>query len=213
MGDTASSPTARPSVRTRRAGRVTVLAIGLAVGSIVYGGCAHRAKPGDGFEQRLARLAAEQEALRAELARLRASLDSAGFPDGSGTPAGTEGVAEAVPERVAPEPTISALLESYRSALQNYDRDRLEGEVYGGEIPEEDARYLRIWLESTTDLSVALEALDLVSEGGRVRVTVRQLMRYRLRRTGRDRRAQLTLTLTFEPLAQGWRLADLEARD
>lgn len=183
--------------------------LAVASGVMIAWGCAPRAA--DDVSCELAELRAEHRELRAELARLRTLLLRA--DPQHGTP---EERANLVPGSHPVHPssgsTIAGLLSAYESALERQDLTRLEREVYRGRIPATDRRLIDLWLGTIEGLSVDLEPRQVQREVDGIRAVVRQDMRYRLKRTGAERAVSLTVTMFFEPDADGWRLRELRAR-
>ncbi|MEE9246168.1 MAG: hypothetical protein V3U63_08200, partial [Gemmatimonadota bacterium] len=164
----------------------------------------------------LAQLRKEHEELEHEVEMLRAEV--------GGRLAALEGrestvvPAPRLPQLPARPPldraTLSALLDAYREALEAEDLSRLESQVYGGDLPTEDARLFGVFFDNAYELEVILEHadIDLVGDGATARLAVTQTMRYRLRRTAEPRNVKLGLLMVFQPKDGAWRLRNVSRR-
>ncbi|MDP2576811.1 MAG: hypothetical protein Q8W48_03820 [Candidatus Palauibacterales bacterium] len=178
-------------------------------------GCAAVAS-GNPTQAELAQLRKEHEELEHEVEMLRAEV--------RGRLAALEGrestvvPAPRLPQLPARPPldraTLSALLDAYREALEAEDLSRLESQVYGGDLPTEDARLFGVFFDNAYELEVILEHadIDLVGDGATARLTVTQTMRYRLRRTAEPRNVKLGLLMVFQPKDGAWRLRNVSRR-
>jgi hypothetical protein len=104
------------------------------------------------------------------------------------------------------------VLEAYRRLIESEDLEALGRELYGGQVPDDDARMLRRIFESAEELQVEMGDHDLKVEGNRAVVDVEYPMRYVLARTKRAQRFTLKLRMTLEAGPSGWRLVALEQR-
>ncbi len=177
---------------------------------------------GNPTQAELARLRKEHEELEHEVEMLRAEV--------RGRLAALEGrESTAVPAPRLPQPpqppqlparppldraTLSALLDAYRESLEAEDLSRLESQVYGGDLPTEDARLFGVFFDNAYELEVILEHadIDLVGDGATARLAVTQTMRYRLRRTAEPRNVKLGLLMVFQPKDGAWRLRNVSRR-
>ncbi len=181
-------------------------------------GCAAVAA-GNPTQAELAQLRKEHEELEHEVEMLRAEV--------RGRLAALESrESTAVPAPQPPQPpqlparppldraTLSALLDAYREALEAEDLSRLESQVYGGDLPSEDARLFGVFFDNAYELEVILEHadIDLVGDGATARLTVTQTMSYRLRRTAEPRNVKLGLLMVFQPKDGAWRLRNVSRR-
>ncbi len=178
-------------------------------------GCAAVAS-GNPTQAELAQLRKEHEELEHEVEMLRAEV--------RGRLAALEGrestvvPAPRLPQLPARPPldraTLSALLDAYRESLEAEDLSRLESQVYGGDLPTEDARLFGVFFDNAYELEVILEHadIDLVGDGATARLTVTQTMRYRLRRTAEPRNVKLGLLMVFQPKDGAWRLRNVSRR-
>ncbi|MGD2215431.1 MAG: serine/threonine-protein kinase [Gemmatimonadales bacterium] len=136
---------------------------------------------------------------------------------GESDPAQTDpprAVEEADGEPATPPPpreAIGALIEGYRQALEARDTARLAREIYQAAIPEADYRELYIhWFERATDLSVTIEVEDMEIGLDAAEVRAKQMMKYKLARTGDWRDYDQQLRMFFTRTEQGWRLERVE---
>jgi hypothetical protein len=185
-----------------------------------FGGCAPRASS-DTLDAELARLREEERALRAEMAALRdeisrlsEALEAESPPlDGERTPnLPVRPRAEEIPS--SPQTTaksIAALLNAYRMALEAEDFHRLR-ELYGGELPAEDRRYMEVWFSRADDLQVDMAPQAIEIADGTARAVVNQMITFRQARTRELRKARLRVRMQFEQRGQTWRLVRVEGR-
>jgi len=103
------------------------------------------------------------------------------------------------------------VLERYRLALEQEDLEAL-ADIYGGEVPAEDAGMLQRIFASAEEIQVEMKAGEYRMEGTRAIVDVEFPMRYVLARTKRAQQYTLKLRMTLEQLGEGWRLLALEQR-
>lgn len=175
-------------------------------------GCAAVAA-GNPTQAELAQLRKEHEELEHEVEMLRAEVRGR-----LAALEGRESTAVPAPRLPARPPldraTLSALLDAYRESLEAEDLSRLESQVYGGDLPSEDARLFGVFFDNAYELEVILEHadIDLVGDGATARLAVTQTMRYRLRRTAEPRNVKLGLLMVFQPKDGAWRLRNVSRR-
>lgn len=202
--------------RTLNVGMALVMA---AVGG-GFGGCAPRATS-DTLDTELARLREEERALRAEMAALRdeisrlsEALEATSPPLGGERPADLPVIPRAEEKPLSPQATaesIAALLNAYRMALEAEDFQRLR-ELYGGELPAEDRRYVEVWFSRADDLQVDMAPQAIEVTDGTARAVVSQVITFRQARTRELRKARLEVRMQFEQRGHAWRLVRVEGR-
>lgn len=182
----------------------------LALGSLACGvtSCAATA-PSDEVRTELARLRQEHRALREEISRLREALVAGEDAAEDGKPIAQPHATPATPTAM-PRAAIVAVLDSYRRAVEAEDLERLRDDLYGGELPEQDSRYLTIWFDNADMLEVQLEPLAIDVNDGRASALVRQTMRFRLSRTAERRTVRLQLRIRLEQSGRGWQVRELK---
>ncbi len=182
--------------------------------ALALSGCAGTRTAAD-IEAELAQLRAEQRLLIEEVAALRAAIrelsGEAAVPDQA--PAAGERSAEAVPAVASGDDAeIAAVLDAYRQALEAEDIERVRDEVYGGILPADDLKYLRIWFDRTDQLQVSMNPRALNVHDGTADAVVRQTMNYRLSRTAERRRVQLDLQMDFQRRGTNWHVTNVQPR-
>ncbi len=133
--------------------------------------------------------------------------------EAASAPAGGEEEPEEQPE-AAPAPTpqqaIEQLLQSYREALEAEDTAWLSQRVFQGSIPAENAYLFNVWFDNAEGLAVALQIEALEVEDDEAVARVRQVMEFRLAKTGEQRNTATRLRMLFRHEADAWRLVRLE---
>jgi hypothetical protein len=161
--------------------------------------------------QRLEQLAAAAAAQPAEADQDpgESAAPGEGDPGQTGPPAAEEG-AGTEPPPTSPSEAIASLIEGYRQALEASDMARLERDIYQATIPEPDTRLYEPWFQRATDLAVTIEveATEIGLDAAEVRT--RQIMSYRLARTGEQRGWRGELRMFFVRTESGWRLQRVE---
>jgi predicted Ser/Thr protein kinase len=115
------------------------------------------------------------------------------------------------PASLPPEATIRSLIETYRTALEAEDLERLEVEVYRRPIPDEDADKINLWLGAAEELTIAIEFLqDLDVDGDRAEARLSQNMKFLLSSTHERRDVSVRLRLHFQQVDGLWRLERIE---
>lgn len=190
----------RRSLHRPRTHTPTVLAV--AVTAILAVGCSARADP-DQLNAELARLRREHQAIKKELLLLRAETRRRPAARATETPAAQP----PTPADAHPGLAIAALLDAYREALESEDLQYMRDEIYGGDLPVEDSRYLEVWFDRTEELEVQLEPVTVNFEDGRAQAVILKTMTYRLTRTHEKRTLRLELQMLFEREAGTWRLS------
>jgi hypothetical protein len=136
---------------------------------------------------------------------------SGGDPGANDPPAEEEEVGGETATPLPPREAIGALIEGYREALEARDTARLAREIYQAAIPEADYTELyKHWFERATDLSVTIEVERMDIEPAGAEVRTKQMMRYRLARTGEWRNFDQQYRMFFARTEEGWRLERVE---
>jgi serine/threonine protein kinase len=159
---------------------------------------------------RLEQLAAAAQAEGGE--RQGESPEQSGDDPGQTDPPAAEEEAGGDPALpMSPSEAITSLIEGYRQALEASDMARLEREIYQATIPRaEKTQLYEVWFQRATDLSVTIEVEQIDVGPAEAEVRTRQMMRYRLTRTGEEREHPLQLKMFFVRTEDGWRLTRVE---
>ncbi len=196
----------------------TVLVIAALAGGL--GGCAPRATPGT-LDAELAELREEERALREEMAALRdeiarlsSALEATRVPE----------IEPPTQRRVTPRPeepahrmdpsngaAIVTVVDSYRRALEAEDLPLLQ-ELYGGELPSADLRYIELWFGRADQLRVDMKPKAIEVLDGNAQAVIDQVITYRLQRTHELRTVTLKVRMYFEQRRGDWRLLHVETR-
>ncbi len=183
--------------------------LGLGLAALVMGACGPLAGPADTGDE-LARLHDEHRELQAEISQLRTEVASLQTALGASTEAESLPTSLNARTDITPiEQSITLILEAYRESLESGDYSRIETQIYGGEVPREDARLYRAFIDNTDELRVKLEPGDIQIGGRSARVVVDHTMEYRLRPTREPRTIRVVLLMVFEQEGDAWRLTGI----
>jgi ketosteroid isomerase-like protein len=119
-------------------------------------------------------------------------------------------LAAAQSSKSAGEEAVVAMVQSYHQAVEAKDETALREDVYHGEIPGENRRFLRALFDRTEQLDLALETRELRVELDRAVAVIDCTINFRHATTGERKTAHYSLRLIFEPDASGWRLKKFE---
>ena len=111
----------------------------------------------------------------------------------------------------APSAAIALLLDDYRLALEREDLQSFR-EMYGGELPSKDLRYLKLWFDRTDELNVSIASPNIDVENGNALAVVQQMMTYTLAPTQQRRTVIVTVRMEFVRRDGDWKLANLDPR-
>jgi hypothetical protein len=186
-------------------------------------GCTSKSSP-DPVEAELALLREEVRALHEEIEALRADLISVA-PESEALDsvditieqplaereAETEPVARPVEHGPPAEAAIVAVLDAYARAIESEDLQLLR-ELYGGEVPQEDLRYVEIWLERTDNLQVAGDPTSIELQEDAARAEVSFTMTFRFKRTNELRVARLKVPMQLVYSGGAWHVTSAKLR-
>lgn len=110
----------------------------------------------------------------------------------------------------SPEDAVFAMVETYQQAIEAKDESSFRRDLYRGEIPGDDRRFLRALFDRTEHLNVELETRELRIEEDRAMAVIDCTLTFRHSTTGEQKTAHYTLRLIFEPSEAGWRLKKFE---
>ncbi len=194
------------------------MALAVAALGCGLGGCSTRATP-NGIKAEIAELREverdlrdEIAALRSDLARLTAAFEAAAAADVLPRPRSPLEEPARLPAAAPPaSAVIAALLDDYQLALEREDLQSLR-QIYGGELPSDDLRYLTLWFDRTDELNVSIASPVIDIENGNALAVIQQTMTYTLAPTQQRRTLNVTVRMEFVRGDRGWQLAKLDPR-
>jgi len=107
---------------------------------------------------------------------------------------------------------IRALIERFRLAYEQEDVEGMRADVYGGELPADDARYFRVVFERADDIQARAHIENLEAGESTARARLQLALRFRQARTRQLQETTENLQLQFRREAEGWRLEGLRRR-
>jgi hypothetical protein len=110
------------------------------------------------------------------------------------------------------EDQIAARVEEFRVLFESEDLARIGTELYGGDVPGEDARLMNYVFGSAEDIKAVSTIERIEAEGSSARADIRLDLDFRNERTGQRGDLELKLRLDFESGPQGWRLTRVRNR-
>ncbi len=111
------------------------------------------------------------------------------------------------------EEQIAGLIERFRELFQREEMGRIRAELFNGEIPRQDARFLNFVFQSADEINVTRsQTRNLTVRGATASAELKLEMRFRQARTRESRQQNIDFRMRFAQSPGGWRLEALGVR-